>query len=176
MRLSPAFVFVAALALAGSALAQSIVVKGVEGRMETVTAADLRAMRQASVTVPYGDKATYSGAVIGDVLAEVGAPSEKRLHGAPVNQIIVVTGSDGFTTVLALAEAEPSFRREPVILADRKNGQPLSAKEGPYRLVIGGELEPARSVYAVIEIELRPVNTNQPVLPAHGGPLPAQPH
>ena len=167
-----------ALAIGGASQAQSVVVKGPHGRVETVSAADIRAMHRASITVPYGDKATFSGAVIGDLLAEVGAPSDLRLHGPPVNQIVIVTGQDGFTTVLSLAETEKSFRTEPIILADQENGKPLDAKQGPYRLVIGGELKPARSVYAVIEIELRPVNTNDPsskAAPSMGAPPAPEP-
>jgi len=178
MRLQPIWGLVAAVALTGQAAAQSVIVKGPQGRVETVTAADMRAMHQASVTVPYGHKATFSGAVIGDLLAEVGAPSDVRLHGPPVNQIVIVTGQDGFTTVLSLAETEKSFRDRPIILADQENGKPLDAKQGPYRLVIGGELKPARSVYAVIEIELRPVNTNDPsskAAPSMGAPPAPEP-
>ncbi|HEX4199085.1 MAG TPA: molybdopterin-dependent oxidoreductase [Caulobacteraceae bacterium] len=155
-----------ALAVSGAAAAQSIVVKGADDRVETVSPADIQAMHRASVTVPYGDKGTYTGAVIGDFLAEVGAPSDVRLHRTPVNQIVIVTGQDGFTTVLSLAETEKSFRSQPVIVADQENGKPLDSRQGPYRLVIGGELKPARSVYDVIEIELRPVNTSDPARPA----------
>jgi hypothetical protein len=178
MRTATIFGLVAALALGGAAAAQSIVIKGPRGRSETVSPADIKAMRQASVTVPYGDKATFTGPVIGDFLAEVGAPSDVRLHGPPVNQIVVVTGQDGFTTVLSLAETEKSFRDQPIILADQENGKPLDARQGPYRLVIGGELKPARSVYAVTEIELRPVNTNDPTshaAPSMGAPPAPEP-
>jgi hypothetical protein len=162
MRLQPVWGLIAVLALAGQAAAQSVTVRGQRGRIETVSAADIRAMHRASVTVPYGDKSTFTGAVIGDLLAEVGAPSDLRLHGPPVNQIVIVTGKDGFTTVLSLAETEKSFRSEPIILAYEQNGKALDDKQGAYRLVIGGELKPARSVWGVIEIELRPVNTNDP--------------
>jgi hypothetical protein len=163
MRIPVLIAIGACLGLAGAVHAQSVLVKGPEGRSETVTATDMRTMHRASVTTPYGAKATFTGVVIGELLAEVGAPSDVRLHGSPVNQIIIVTGEDGFTTVLSLAETEKSFRDQPVILADQKNGQPLDAKEGPFRLVIGGELKPARSVWDVIEIELRPVNTGSPM-------------
>jgi hypothetical protein len=161
---------VAALAVPCAAAAQSIVVKGADDRVETVSPADIQAMHRASVTVLYGDKGTYSGPVIGDFLAEVGAPSDVRLHRTPVNQIVIVTGQDGFTTVLSLAETEKSFRSQPVIVADQENGKPLDSRQGPYRLVIGGELKPARSVYQVIQIELRPVNTNDPARPAPPAP------
>jgi len=164
---------IATIALAGGAQAQTLIVKGKEGRVETLSAADVRAMHRATVTVPYGKKDTFEGALIGDVLAEVGAPADVRLHGAPVNQIVIVTGKDGFSTVLSLAETEKSFRTEPIILADTENGKPLDEKQGPWRLVIGGELKPARSVWGVIEIELRPVTTNDPSL--HLPPMPAVP-
>jgi hypothetical protein len=177
MRVQPIWGLMAVFALSGTAAAQSVIVRGPEGRIETVAAADIRAMHRASVTVAYGDKATYSGALIGDLLDDVGAPSDVRLHGPPVNQIVIVTGKDGFTTVLSLAETEKSFRDQPVILADEENGKPLDEKQGAYRLVIGGELKPARSVWGVIEIELRPVNTNDPssrAAPSMGAP-PAPP-
>jgi hypothetical protein len=152
-------ILAASLTMVGATGSQSVLVKGPYGATATVTEAEMQGMQRATVTTPYGAKATYSGPVIGELLAEVGAPSDKRLHGAPVNQIIIITGEDGFTTVLSLAETEKSFRDQPVILADTENGKPLSDKEGPFRLVIGGELKPARSVWNVIEIELRPVNT-----------------
>ena len=150
-------VFAAGLALALPVAAQTVTIKGPEGRSETVTMADIRAMHQASVTTAYGKHLTYTGALLTDLLAEVGAPSDVRLHGPPVNQIVIVTGSDGFITVLSLAETEASFRKEPVILAYEANGEMLDQKEAPYRLVIGGELKQARSVYGVTQIELRPV-------------------
>jgi hypothetical protein len=153
----------ASAAMIGATDSQSVLVKGPYGATATVTEKDMRGMQRATVTTPYGVKATYSGPLIGELLAEVGAPSDKRLHGAPVNQIIIVTGQDGFTTVLSLAETEKSFRDQPVILADTENGKPLDDKNGPFRLVIGGERKPARSVWNVIEIELRPVNTGSPM-------------
>ncbi len=178
MRFAPICGLITALTLSGGALAQSVVVKGPQGRVATVSAADIQAMHRASVTAPYGDKSTFTGAVIGDLLAEVGAPADVRLHGPTVNQIVIVTGQDGFTAVLSLAETEKSFRAEPIILADEQNGKPLDGKQGPYRLVIGGELKPARSVSSVIEIELRPVNTNDPsskAAPSMGAPPAPEP-
>jgi hypothetical protein len=178
MRLHRILGLIAALALSGTAAAQRLIVKGPQGRVAMVTSADIAAMHRASVTTSYGTKSTFTGAVIGDLLDEVGAPSDVRLHGPPVNQIVIVTGRDGFTTVLSLAETEKSFRDQPVIVADQEDGKPLDEKQGPYRLVIGGELKPARSVWGVIEIELRPVNTNDPdsrAPPSMGAPPAAPP-
>jgi len=161
MRSGSIAVFAAAFVLsataATSADTQEVTINGPEGRTTVVTMADIRAMHQASVTTVWGKHVTYTGALLTDLLAEVGAPSDVRLHGPPVNQIVIVTGDDAFTTVLSLAETEASFRKEPVILAYEADGEMLSGKEAPYRLVIGGELKQARSVYGVVGVELRPV-------------------
>jgi hypothetical protein len=135
----------------------TVVVKGPHGDIATLTDTDLRAMHQESVTAPWGGGHTYEGAVLSDVLAEVGAPSEARLHGPPLDQILVVTGRDGFIAVLAIGETAKSLKGQPVILADRVDGKPLGDKEGAFRLVIGGELKPPRSVWGVTQIELRAV-------------------
>ncbi|MDR3510312.1 MAG: molybdopterin-dependent oxidoreductase [Caulobacteraceae bacterium] len=135
----------------------SVTIKGPGGVSAVVSATDLRDMHRFSVTVPWGGGHTYAGAALSDLLAEVGAPSEARLHGPPLDQVVIVKGRDGFIAVLAMAETAMSFKGQPVILADTEDGKPLNDKEGPYRLVIGGELKPPRSVWGVVGIELRPV-------------------
>jgi hypothetical protein len=135
----------------------TVAVKGPGGESAVVTAADLRDMHRQSVTVAWGGGHTYAGALISDVLAEIGAPSEVRLHGPALDQVLIVKGRDGFIAVLAIAETAMSFKGQPVILADEEDGKPLNDKEGPYRLVIGGEAKPPRSVWGVVEIELRPI-------------------
>lgn len=146
-----------AFLIAAPALAQNVTVRGPEGDKVVVTPAMMADMHRFSVTTTYGGHHTYSGPPLSDLLREVGAPDEVRLHGPPLDQIVIVTGDDGFIAVLAIAETAQSFKGAPVILADQEDGKPLDPKEGPYRLVIGGEGKPARSVYKVEDIELRKV-------------------
>jgi hypothetical protein len=122
-----------------------------------VGATELQGLRRDSVSVGWGGGHTYAGAALGELLAKAGAPPEAALRGAALAQVVVVKGADGFIGVLALAETSMSFKSQPVILADQEDGKPLNAEEGPYRLVIGGELKPARSVRNVVDIELRPI-------------------
>ena len=135
----------------------TVLVKGPHGDTATVADADMRGMHRYSVYVPWGGGHTYAGAAVSDLLAEVGAPSEARLHGPPLDQVLVVTGRDGFIAVLAIGETAISLKGQPVILADEVDGKPLDGKEGAYRLVVGGELKPPRSVWGVTQIELRTV-------------------
>jgi hypothetical protein len=67
---------------------------------------------------------------------------------------VVATGRDGYRAALALAEADPGMRTAPTIVADRADGAPLSA-EGPLRLVVAGDLRPARSVRMLVSLEVR---------------------
>ena len=150
-----------ALATAASAQAQTsaptLALQGADGHTVTLTDAQVREQHRASVTVPWGEHHTYAGAPLSDLLALVGAPSDVRLHGPALDQIVVVTGSDKFIGVMSIAETSKAFRDAPVILADEEDGKLLDAKEGPWRLIIGGDLKPARSVRMVTTIELRPV-------------------
>jgi len=43
----------------------------------------------------------------------------------------------------------------PSPLADQADGKPLDPKEGPFRLVVDGDLKPARSARSVVEIDLK---------------------
>ena len=122
-----------------------------------VTAADLKSMKRYTVKVGWDGGHTFAGAGLTDILATIGAPSEKRLHGPALDQVVIVTGRDGFIAVLAIAETSLTLKSDPVILADEEDGKPLDAKQGPYRLVIGGELKQPRSVWGVVGIELRPI-------------------
>jgi hypothetical protein len=132
-------------------------VKAPNGRSAVVVQADLRAMRRYSVPVAWGGGHVYAGAAVSEILAEVGAPSEARLHGPALDEVVIVKGRDGFIAVLAIAETAMSLKGQPVILADEEDGKPLDGKQGALRLVIGGEAKPPRSVRDVVEIELRPI-------------------
>lgn len=145
------------VALTSAVQAQSLTLKAPDGRTAIVTDAQLRDLHRLTVTTAYGDHHTYAGAPLSDLLALVGAPSEVRLHGPALDQVVIVTGSDKFYAVLSIAETAASFRDAPVIIADEEDGKPLDAEEGPFRLIIGGDHKPARSVRMVTSLELRPV-------------------
>jgi hypothetical protein len=136
--------------LAGPAIAQSVTLKGAEGQTATVTAADLAALPQVTLAFDaHGDRHIYSGPLLIDVLAKVGAPSGKALHGAELAKAVTVTAADGYRVVFGLAEADPGTRPNRIILADRADGAPLGPKDGPFKIVAEGDLRPARGVRMV---------------------------
>jgi hypothetical protein len=120
--------------------------------------AELKAMPRTTITVhnehSKADE-TYVGVRVADLLAKMGAPLGKELRGMALSSYLVAIGSDGYETVIALAEVDPSFHTGEVIVADTMNGQPLDAKSGPFKLVVTEDKRPARWVRNLVSIELK---------------------
>jgi hypothetical protein len=150
--------FLPALLLASlttSALAQTLVVTGAEGQNIALNAADFAALPRESVTlVAHGQTRVYEGPLLIDILAKVGAPTGKSLRGPALAQVVLVEAADGYAVAMGLAESDPGTRAHRVILADKADGAPLSAAEGPVRLVVEGDLRPARSARMVHKISI----------------------
>ena len=97
------------------------------------------------------EQANYTGALLWSVLelAEMlGGDRRARLR-----RTIMVTGRDGYIAVLALAEIDPEFEGKQVLLAYRRDGQPIEGRT--LRLVVPGDRHGGRSVRDVVRIELR---------------------
>jgi DMSO/TMAO reductase YedYZ molybdopterin-dependent catalytic subunit len=77
---------------------------------------------------------------------------------------VVVIGSDGYDAIFSLAELDPDFGAEIVLIAYAKDGQPLPQNEGMARAVIGTDKRGGRLVSNVVRIEVRDVDS-----PPRGG-------
>jgi hypothetical protein len=96
------------------------------------------------------EQASYTGALLWSVLdrAEMlGGDRRARLR-----RTILVTGRDGYTAVLALGEIDPEFEGKQVLLAYRRDGQPMEGHA--LRLVVPGDRHGGRSVRDVVRIDL----------------------
>ena len=148
--------FAAVLALVASpALAQTLRLIGPRGQAVTLTAADLASLPSVKFTFDaHGQKHDYEGPLLIDLLAKVGAPTGKALGGKALAHVVLVTSADGYRVALGLAEADPGTRPNRIIVADRADGQPLSGNEGPFKLVIEGDLRPARAARMVTDVRV----------------------
>lgn len=149
--ISAGLALLAALAAAPPVLAQGLELKGPTG---TVTLTNLDGLPRAGVTIRQHDQGhAFEGALLGDLVAKVGAAQGKAIHGPELATVIRVTAADGYQVVLGLAETDPATRADKVILADRADGAPLK-DDGPFRLVVEGDLRPARAARNVVRIEV----------------------
>jgi hypothetical protein len=104
-----------------------------------------------------GTKAHFEGVALGDVLAAHGVQLGRALRGPALAHYAVVKAADGYRAVYALPELDRTFTDRVILLADRRNGAPLDAKAGPFRIVVPGEKHEARWVRQVTEIDVESV-------------------
>jgi len=140
------------------AQAAPVVVK-VEGEVSTplrLTAAELQQFpRQTVVARAHDEKESrFEGVALFDVLKKAGLPTGKDLRGKAVAFYLVVEAADGYRAVFALPELDPAFTDRVILLADRRDGQVLSSRDGPLQIVVPGEKRHARWVRQVIALRI----------------------
>ena len=94
------------------------------------------------------------------IITECGAVPGNQLRGKYLAKYILVSGSDGYNAVIALAEADTAFTDKVIILADEEDGKALSANVGPFQLIVPGDKRPARSVWHVTSINILSAKLN----------------
>ena len=88
------------------------------------------------------------------VLASAGIALGDKLRGPRLEEALLAEASDGYKVVFALAELDPAFATREIILADTREGKPLDAKEGPFRIIAPGDKRPARWIRQVTVLRI----------------------
>lgn len=147
------------LAAAKSAAnADTLTISAGAGQRGVFTPTTLRDYPHQTVTVfdhHTNANETWSGVPLMDLLAHLGVPHGKDLHGKALAEYVVATGADGYKAVVALGEIDPDFHTGQVLIADGMNGQPLGSQTGPFRLIVTEDKRPARSVRKLVSIEIK---------------------
>ena len=131
-------------------------------RDTTLTAADLARLARSQVRVPAADhggdtahaQVLYEGVAVADLLAIVGAPLGAALRGRAVASYVLVEAADGYRVVFSLEEAGARDPTPFLLLADRRDGKPLSPDEGPLRVIAPGARH-SRWIRQVVRISVR---------------------
>ena len=153
----PLLALAATLLLASPAQAQDLKVIVAGRDSVALSPKDLATLPRAKATIQVkGASVVYEGARLDAVLAQAGVVHGERLMGRYLNQVVVARAQDGFFSVLSLAETDPVYRANPVVVADTVNGHKLDDREGPYRLVVDGDLRPSRAPRQLVSIEVKP--------------------
>jgi hypothetical protein len=101
-----------------------------------------------------GKDSRYDGVALYEILKKAGLPQGKELRGKAVALYLVAEATDGYRAVFALPELDPDFTDRVILLADHRDGQPLSAKEGPLQIVVPGEKRHSRWVRQVVVLQI----------------------
>lgn len=121
----------------------------------TVLAADLAKLpRQTAVLNDHGKQISYEGVLLHDVLEKGGIDFGKELRGKQLSTYVAALATDGYEVVYALAEFDPTVMDSGIIVADKRDGQPLAATEGPLRIIAPHDKRPTRSLKSLQEIDV----------------------
>lgn len=121
-----------------------------------ITAAALHDLPRSTVTATdeHGRTARYAGVALRDVLNAQGVSGGHALRGKGMTQYVVVDAADGYRVTFSVAELDASFTDRVVLIADTRDGAPLAAAEGPFRLIVPGEKRDGRWVRQVTAIDI----------------------
>jgi hypothetical protein len=101
-----------------------------------------------------GKDATYEGVALVEVLKSAGVKFGQDMRGKALANYLVVEASDGYRAVFALPELDPAFSDRVILIADRRDKQPLDQRHGPLQIIVPGEKKHARWVRQVIALKI----------------------
>ncbi|CAN5539537.1 hypothetical protein BH10ACI4_BH10ACI4_36900 [soil metagenome] len=129
----------------------------IDGKAATVSAADLQAMPQKSVTVHNAHTKldeTYSGVSLGDLLAKYGFTVSQATHKKMLRSYVTAEGMDKYWVLFSAAEVESSEHNGDVIVATSVGGKELG-EDGKFKLVASEDKKPQRWVRNLTAITLK---------------------
>ncbi len=122
-----------------------------------LTVADLAKLPRRTVraTEHNGKEAAFEGVELGEILKLAGVKFGDHLKGKSLALFLVADAADNYRVVFALPELDHAFTDRVILLADRRDGKPLAASEGPLRIVVPDEKRQARWVRQVNSLTIR---------------------
>ncbi|WP_353721229.1 molybdopterin-dependent oxidoreductase [Dyadobacter sp. 676] len=146
-------------ACAAQTNAQSVATLSVTGEVTTpleLKIQDLAAMKQIARKVKDrdGKEHEFKGVALIEILQKAGVTTGAKLRGENLTKYALITAADGYKVLYALAEIDPEFTDQVILLATEKDGQPLPAGEGPFRIITPNDKKPARWIREVRSIKI----------------------
>ena len=132
------------------------------GQVKKSTTFDLTALKKLPVT---SENVTYfaagsvqshnfTGALLWDLLQSTGIVVDPTIKNDILRLVIIVTGSDGYTSVFGAGEVTPGFGGDQIVIAYAQDGLPLGS-DGFAKIVAPGDKMGGRFVSNIVKIEVR---------------------
>jgi DMSO/TMAO reductase YedYZ molybdopterin-dependent catalytic subunit len=137
--------------------ASELTVAGEVAHPLKLTAADFARLPHQKITTKDtdGKSVTFEGVALGELLQSAGVEFGEKLRGKNLALFLVVEAADGYKAVYALPELDPAFNDRTILLAETRDGKPLSDAEGHWRVVVPDEKRHGRWVRQVISLTVR---------------------
>ena len=101
-----------------------------------------------------GKEHTFKGTALATVLDSAGVTLGKNLRGENLAKYVIVTAADNYQVVYSLAEIDPEFTTNTVLLCTHVDGSLLPKGEGPFRIINPIDKKPARWIREIISIRV----------------------
>jgi hypothetical protein len=135
----------------------ALIVRGGEGRELRLTLGEIAKLPRTSVRAKdeKGKDSLWEGAALHELLQAGGVKFGDAIRGKALENYLLVESLDGYRVLFALPELDPGFTTQTILLADRRDGQPLGEFEGKLRIVIPAEKRHGRWVRQVISLSIK---------------------
>lgn len=142
-----------------SSLAQNTATLSVSGEVTTpleLKLADLASFKQVSHKVKDrdGKEHEFSGVALIEILEKAGVTTGAKLRGENLAKYLLISAADGYEVLYSLAEIDPDFTDQVIMLATTKDGQPLVNGEGPFRIITPNDKKQARWIREVRSVKV----------------------
>ncbi len=130
----------------------------VSGDVDTplkLTATQLSKLPRSTVqTNGDGIVVNYEGVWLHEILSRAGVASGTDLRGKALASYVLAEAEDGYQVIFSLAELNPAFTENQVLLADKVDGKSLSGAQGAFRLIAPKDKRGARSVRMLTRLQV----------------------
>lgn len=127
----------------------------------------LKLPRQKVKAKGHDGAAEFQGASLVDLLESIGVKFGTGLRGKHAPTVVICEAADGYRVVITLLEIDPGTTDRLAIVADQRDGKPLDAHTGFYRLLIPDDKHEIRWIRNLQTI--RVVNLRDFPIQASGG-------
>jgi hypothetical protein len=128
------------------------------GATTALTKAEISRLPHVSLTVSdHGDATQFEGVPLSVLLENVGLDMGLGLRGPELSGSLLIESADGECVVFSLAEIDPTFSGNNVILADRRDGKELDLREGWFRVIAPNDKRTDRWLRQVSKATIVPV-------------------
>jgi len=158
--------FVAGL-LATPAIAQTNAVVAVRGTVEkplSLSLADLQAMPRTKLKAVEkdGHEAMFEGVALFEVVSRARPILTEHCCSNAINTVVIIKAADNYQALFSLPELDPKFSEGAILLADRRDGEPLDSAHAPLQIVVPDDKVHVRWVRQVNLIEVMPIGDLHP--------------
>ena len=156
---SMAFSLALFIAFTTTLFAQNTATLSVSGEVTTpleLKLQDLASFKQVTNKVKDrdGKEHEFSGVALIELLEKAGVTTGSKLRGENLAKYVLISAADGYEVIYALAEIDPEFTDQVILLATTKDGKPLANGEGPFRIIAPHDKKPARWIREVRAIKV----------------------